>query len=97
MDAMQTAAPEQTQGLPEDSEAGDQGGTSIELMIKPDGSMTVSLEANDDENAESQETPARDLNDALRIIKQIATGILNGAQAPAAQQERAAYEQEMAA
>lgn len=94
MDAMQT--PVQTQVSAADSEADDQGGTSIELMIKADGSMSVSLEANDDESAESQETPARDLNDALRIIKQIAEGILNGVQAPEVTQERAAFEKEMA-
>lgn len=71
------------------------GTTSIELKIKQDGSMVVCMEANDAEEGE-QETPARDLNDALRIIKQIAEGVMGQAQAPAAREEQAAFEQEMA-
>jgi hypothetical protein len=73
----------------------DQGGTSIELMIKADGTMTVSMEAGDVEGQESNETPARDLNDALRIISQLAGEVI--AQAGGADAENTAYDSEMAA
>lgn len=78
-------------------EAEDQGGTSIELMVGADGSLTVSMEAGDVEGQENQEVPAKDLDDALNIIRQMATQLIDGANAPANQAEDTAFKQEMAA
>lgn len=77
----------------------DQGGTSIELNIAADGSLTVSMEPGDTEAPEGQEqeAPAKDLKDALRMIQQMAQSILNNTSQPAAQQqEDQSYQQTMA-
>lgn len=73
----------------------DAGSTSIELNIKADGTMTVSLEQGDQES-EGQEAPAKDLKDAIRMITQMAQSILSGASSADAGQEDAAYKNEMA-
>ena len=98
------AAPEdEAVGAPEgadDSATGgeddDSGSTIIELEIKQDGTMSVSLEPGDDESQESQETPAKNIDDACRIIKLIAKQVMGGASTADQNTENQAYQQEMA-
>lgn len=84
--------PQEPQEPQEQAEA---GSTTIELVIGDDGSMTVGLEG--EEGAEGGKTPARNINEALSIIKQIADSLTNQMGAPAKQEEQKAFEQEMAA
>lgn len=85
---------------PQAEEAPEKAGTSIEVMVGDDGSLTISMEAGDVEGAEDQEVPAKDKNDALRIVGQMIDALQsNSAQAPGSPQaqEDAAYQTEMAA
>ena len=51
-------------------------GISIELMIYADGRLSVSVEADDNEAGETNEQPAKSLAEALQIIEQEATAIM---------------------
>jgi hypothetical protein len=86
------------------TDAGESGSTFIELEIKQDGTMMVSLESGHDEEAETADqekaepagTPAKDLKDALRIIESIAKQVMGAAPTPQDQaQENAGYAQAM--
>lgn len=81
------------QAMPE--EQAEVGGTTIEIHIADSGEITVGLEA--EEGGEAQMSPAKDLNDALRMVQQIAQGVTDQVAAPAQAEEDAAYKQEMAA
>lgn len=74
-------------------ESAPQGGTSIELMIGDDGSFTVSVEAGDTEGGNTAQ--AKTLDEALNMIRTIAQSVMQNS-SPEAQQEDAAYKQEMA-
>jgi hypothetical protein len=106
---MQPNQPEATEPTPdtespaEDTGEGSEGSTFIELEIKADGSMMVSLESDHDEEAETSDqeaaepagTPAKNIDDACRIIKEIAKQVM-GATPEAQAQEQAGYAQAMA-
>ena len=84
------------QEQPMQEEAAEPAGTSIELIIADDGSMTINVEAGD---GAAEPMPVADINEALAKIKQIAGAMLAETMqnAPAQQQEDAAYQQEMMA
>jgi len=72
-------------------EAAEQG-QEVCIKLGTDGSLTVSLETGEDEG---EETPAKNVKDALRIAGQILDGLMGQAAAPAAQEEEAAFQAEM--
>jgi len=83
-------------GADEGTEDDDTGSNSIELEIKADGTLVVSLEPGDDESKETQETPAKNIDDACRIIKEIYKQLMGAT--PTAQDqstEDQAFQQEM--
>ncbi len=87
MEAMAGGMAEETQ-TPEAAEQGDE----VCIKLGSDGSLTVSLETSEQEG---EETPAKNVDDALRIAKQILDGLMGEAQAPAAAEEDAAFQAEM--
>jgi len=89
------------------AEDASEGSTFIELEIKADGTMAVSMESGQEEAAEeaggqgeqkeAPSTPAKNIDDACRIIKQIYQQVSGATPGPAAQsQEDQAYQAEMA-
>ncbi len=69
-----------------------ESGTSIELLIADDGSMTVEMETQDTD--EEKPVPAKNIDDALRIIREMAGRATGGTDLDA---EDKAYKAEMAA
>jgi len=70
-------------------------GTSIELTIQRDGTLSLSVEDGDVEGAESSDMPMESLEQALQSIKQYAEQVLSQ-QSPEQAQEDAAFKGEMA-
>jgi len=72
-----------------------ENGTSIELLIAEDGTMTVSkeIEGNEDEANEVPGQKVESLAEALQVIKQMAQSVIGGESDEAT--EDAAYRQEM--
>lgn len=95
---MGAAAPEdEAAGAPEGAEDNDENEMEIAISVsKTDGTITVSLEPGDQEEQETQETPAKNIDDACRIVKQIYKQIMGAAPTAQDQQtEDQAYQQEM--
>jgi len=71
-------------------------GTSIELLIAEDGSMTVSkeIEGQEDEANEAPGQKVANIDEALQVIKQMAQSVIGGESDEGT--EDAAYKQEMA-
>jgi len=71
-------------------------GTSIELLIAEDGTMTVSKEVESGQEDEASEAPGQkvgNLDEALQVIKQMAQSVIGGERDEAT--EDVAYRQEM--
>jgi len=75
------------------AEGGMEEGTSIELLIAPDGTMSVTSEDESESENESEEDykPAKSLDEALMMIKQMAESVLG----QSGQTEDEAYKAEM--
>lgn len=83
------------QAVDQDSE--NKSGTSIELFIGDDGTIEVSVEANDDDSQnEAEPIRCQSLQEAIVKIKQIAGQVLNGNAADTGEEDLA-YRKEMAA
>ena len=88
-DTASAASPDAASAAGGDS---DQGFT-IEINVDSTGAITVELESSDQEASETDEgsdadaatgTPAKDINDALKIAKEMYQAQLNGGQSPQA-------------
>jgi len=72
-------------------------GTSIELLIAEDGTMTVSKEMEGSDEDEANEAPGQkvgNLDEALQVIKQMAQSVIGGGESDEATED-VAYRQEM--
>jgi len=97
MTQMQQPASQEAAEPQDGAEQGERSGTSVELFISTDGTLTLSVEEGDAEGSEegaAKDIPMKSLDMALQAIKQVATEIMSK-NSPDQAQEDQAYQAEM--